>query len=209
VQFNTCAGTVVKERKNVFLGIPASPGQLLQSISPLCVNSEKYASIASVAGATSYSWKSNSVNLDLGTPCGTTSCADGLNNLVGGYAVGTFSFTIKANNSCGSSLLHTYNVGVVSCGGGGTNNLSIYPNPTTSDLTVEYVLVIGEPSNNVTNSTNEEFYVELFDSNNQLSTSAMSEKGKITLNVRNLPKGVYFLRVTNDEGSVTKQIIID
>jgi hypothetical protein len=190
-----------------------SPGSLLQSISPLCVNTEKYASIAPVIGATGYNWVSNSSNLDLGTPCGTTSCATGLNNLVGGYAIGTFSFNITATNFCGTSPAHIYNVGVVSCGSSITNNLSIYPNPTSSTLNIEYL-----PEDNhtqidsnlsLTSQSPTEFSVSLSDSFGQKKKSGTSTNSKITIDVRDIPKGLHFLQINLGEKIITRQILID
>lgn len=87
-------GSVTLAGVNVTVGTLA-PGSFNQTISPICLNSEKYGCIVQ-APNTTYSWVSSSPNLDLGGPCGSTSCATGTCNLIGGYGVGSYSFTITA-----------------------------------------------------------------------------------------------------------------
>src|SRR5205085_6796011 len=88
--------------------------------------------------ATSYSWITNNTHIDIGTPCGSVSCATGLNNLVDGVSAGSSTISITANNDCGSSGTRVVSVGVTTCGGGGGggNRIAIFPNPTASSLTI-------------------------------------------------------------------------
>jgi hypothetical protein len=77
-------------------------------------------------------------------------------------------------------------------------NLNIYPNPAKGYTTVSFV-----------NNANETFTATLIDITGRTLASASSNTTKINLAWDNLNSGVYFVRLTNDTGAITKKLFID
>jgi len=80
-------------------------------------------------------------------------------------------------------------------------SLNFYPNPVQDELTVEYQ--IEEKSKiviSVLNTTGQEVLYQL--------TNSQAGKNKIQLNVDDLPKGVYLLRMSvNEEFNITRKFV--
>ena len=185
----------------VYVGVPATPGQLLQPISPMCVNQTKQATIAVVPGATSFTWWSNDPNLDVGNSDYWTS------NLVTAYAAGTRYFTIKSKNSCGPSSTRQYGVGITTCSGGGGNNLvAVSPNPAFSTLTVE-VILSSQTAEEGSSRTIDGLWLR----NDQGNVVMLSNETntRIALQIGSLAKGVYYLTIKVGEETEIKRIVID
>ena len=86
-------------------------------------------------------------------------------------------------------------------GAAGVNDLkgdkspaSIYPNPSNGQLFIE--------STNYKNTTAEIFNIE-----GALLQSLFLQSAKTTLNIENLPAGIYFVKVKNAEGVTVKKIV--
>lgn len=78
-----------------------------------------------------------------------------------------------------------------------------YPNPVTNDL-LNYEINIHQP---------EMLKVELFASDNRISystTESISASGLFSgqINVQELPSGIYFLKLTTDQGSTGRKIVL-
>ena len=182
-----------------YVGKPATPGYLLQPISPMCVNQTKSANIAVVPGTTSFTWWSNDPALDVGNTQYWTSA------LVTAYAAGVRVFTITSNNSCGSSSPCQINVGVVSCGGG-PNNVIASPNPSSTTLTVESIL-----SSQTTDATSAVPMDGLWLRNEQgiVVVQSTEKNTRITLPIGSLPKGFYYLTVKMGDDTEVQRIVVD
>jgi Secretion system C-terminal sorting domain len=72
-----------------------------------------------------------------------------------------------------------------------TNNISIYPNPTSNELRIE------------TNS-NQKYFVQLFDINGKVVTEEISFTQIITLVLTNQREGIYFLIVKDEKNNLVK-----
>ena len=158
-----------------------------------------------VAGATSYTWL---------LPPGF-SFISGQNTSTPGIrattTAGTYTLNCSANNSCGSSYTHSL---VINIGGGGQQQRIVaYPNPTSTDLTIESTqsdLTISD--NSTTRSTlqsNEAFSAKLIDQFNSELRKGISENGKIVFDVRNIQKGIYYLHIIRGQDLVIRQILIE
>jgi hypothetical protein len=193
----------------MFVGVPAAPGQPINSVSPICRGGSKMCTIASVTGATSYSWITDSPNIDIGTPCGGVTCATGLNNLIDGLATENYHIYITADNGCGSSSIRTVFVGVTTCGGGGGGgHLVAFPNPSNDKLTIESVAEASEVSTDVTSVPAPEYSIQIFDKDRNVIKNAVSTERKIVLDIASFPEGVYYLNILVGDEVIQKQILI-
>jgi len=75
------------------------------------------------------------------------------------------------------------------------NQVSIYPNPAIDKITVEILCITKESQLSIINSTGQE-----------LLTRQISEP-KTVIDISTLPRGVYFVRVTNDKTVQMRKII--
>ncbi|MBI1767411.1 MAG: trypsin-like peptidase domain-containing protein [Bacteroidetes bacterium] len=158
-----------------------------------------------VAGATSYTWLlppgfSFISGQNTSTPGILTSMSEG-----------TYTLYCSANNACGSSYTHSL---VINIGGGGQQQrIAAYPNPTSTDLTIESRQSDLTISNNSTTAssllTNETFSAKLIDQFNSELRKGISENGKIVFDVRNIQKGIYYLHVIRGQDLVIRQILIE
>jgi hypothetical protein len=125
---------------------------------------------------------------------------------------GTYVLYCRVNNACGFSWTKSLTINNGTGGGGddcppgvsppcspgGPVPLSVYPNPASSDLTIE----IGESdSGNLAGRSNDasdtyEISVQLFDNLGKLRKSGKSNSGKLALNTSDLPDGLYILSIT-------------
>lgn len=158
-----------------------------------------------VVGATSYTWL---------LPPGF-SFISGQNTSTPGIltsmTAGTYTLYCSANNACGSSWTHnlTINIG----GGGQQQRIAAYPNPTSTDLTIESTqsdLTISDNSTTESSLLSKEaFSAKLIDQFNSELRKGISENGKIVFDVRNIQKGIYYLHVIRGQDLVIRQILIE
>jgi hypothetical protein len=76
------------------------------------------------------------------------------------------------------------------------NNLTIYPNPCTTQLTVQYNILPGEPAT-----------VSLLNITGKTLMQAKTEENEFTFNTENLPAGLYLVKVEAN-GTVALQKVI-
>jgi Zn-dependent metalloprotease len=84
-----------------------------------------------------------------------------------------------------------------------TAALSFAPNPTASELVVQ-----GEDPDTSSDTASAPFEAQLYNGFGQLVTSGHSQRGKVRLNVQNLPNGLYTLRAGTGETSINEHIQI-
>ncbi|MEI8137194.1 MAG: T9SS type A sorting domain-containing protein, partial [Bacteroidota bacterium] len=77
------------------------------------------------------------------------------------------------------------------------NNINVYPNPTDGILNVE----------TSTSSANDSFKIQVLNSLGQLLIDETSANQHSTLNIQHLLSGIYFLRISSDNGSKVVKII--
>ncbi len=197
--FTGTGGCTTVITRSVFVGIPATPGYPLLPLSPMCVNQTKSATIAVVPGAASFTWWSNDPNLDVGNTQYWTSA------LVTAYAAGTRVFTITSNNLCGSSSPRQINVGIVSCGGG-SNLVIASPNPASTTLTVESIL-LSQTADATSTIAMDGLWLRNEQGNVVIQTTEKTTR--ITLPIGGLPKGFYYLTVKVGNDTEVQRIVID
>ena len=182
---NTCGNSVA----NCLLlqGIPNTP-TVINGLTTVCAKQSNVVySIASVVGANSYTWTvSNQGKIVSGQ--GTTSIVvDFLNKNV--------DISVTANNGCGlsSNQFITVNVGCA------TNRIalneelensevSIFPNPSEGILNIKIENGSGKYNFKAVNVLGQLIYENDF----------LLEDNKITVDLKQLPKGIYIGRISND-----------
>ena len=100
---NACGSSAAQTLVVTVMTVPVQPGSITGT-TPICSGSSATYSVSPVAGATSYSWT---------LPNGWTgsSTVDSIVATSGG--TGSFTISVTANNSCGSSAAQTYGVTVI------------------------------------------------------------------------------------------------
>ncbi len=138
-------------------------------------------------GATSYVWT---------VPAGASIVAgQGTNAIIVDYGIGGGLVTVKAVNGCGQSGTRTLNV-IVNCRMAGSlpnATLNAYPNPVSSDLTID-----------LDATTSGSYVVELLDLSGRIVKSevmnAIIGLNRNSMDVSTLAKGMYLLNVKNEDG---------
>lgn len=123
--------------------------------------------------------------------------------------VGTYFVAIETQNACGISASQ-FPVTFIFCsgsGGGGRSNYSIYPNPASESLMIE---AVAKDNLGTTNSSIQEVTgtYELFD-----FSSALVKKGRVkgstSIQISDLQKGSYVLKINHQNQVETHYIFIE
>lgn len=175
-------------------GVPAVP-----SVTPntLCANSaELY--IASASGSIDYTWIVNGTQTAPAVPLGSNPMVFYQNppnyNEIGiQWGPSGNSFSVTANNSCGSSAAFNLNQNCrIITSEGVTALVEVFPNPTRGLLNVKLTVDNGG-----------KFKLELTEITGRIlmseNLSAASGVNDLTLDLSSLAKGVYFMSVYNQE----------
>ena len=143
---------------------------------------------------------STSVLLSSGTPAGgvysgVAVTGNTFNATMAGVGTYTITYTYTDVNSCIGSA--TSSITVSSCVGiqENENNLSlvIYPNPTSSTITVKNIENLIQIS--ICNAIGELIY------------SKQITKNEFEIDLSNQTSGLYFVKITTDKGTVVKQVV--
>lgn len=186
--------------------INCPPAAFTLTVTPTCSGTTSAMSLTWTAatGATSYDIYRNG-NLYASNITGTSF----LNTYL--ITAGTsYSFAVKAKNNNGSTnnLNGTISKVAINCSGAKTeeikNNLeplvTIYPNPT-----------LGEINFNIANTKEKSIEISIFNvaGKNVITKQLAVNDGEInhTLNLNDLPNGIYVLRMNLDGKEITKKII--
>jgi len=177
--------------------VPATPGVITGSTG-VCKNQQgvQY-SIAPVTNATSYTWT---------VPIGSTiTSGNGTTTILVNFGTRKGKVSVKANNSCGSSGTRTLNVNITCRQSNpieNINQIDIFPNPT------DKVLNIKLNSNEKT-----KYNFNLLDVSGKLVFNSYDyfEEGinYKTIDVSELPSGVYILEIISDNIKQTKKVIVE
>ncbi len=110
-------------------------------------------------------------------------------------------YTIQVQAECSNGMFSDWSTTVTATTPVGIVNhlarlVKLYPNPATSMITVQWAMGNGDA------------VIELLDVYGKL-LNTVSVKGEFTtLNVSGMADGMYFVRVTTDDGSVTKPFVV-
>lgn len=169
-------------------GVPADLGLISGPATVCSFDAGVLYSIGSVFGATSYQWT---------VPAGASIIAgQGTNAILVDFGIGAGNVSVKALNACGQSGTRVLNV-IVNCKLSGNEIpgavVSAYPNPVSSDLTVEVeTLADGTYSIEMADLSGRVVFTE--------QLNALSGVNKTSLDVSNIAKGMYMLSIRNNEG---------
>ena len=156
----------------------------------------EYSAQLEATGTAPIAWSLASGNL----PTGLTLYSGGI---ISGMptTIGTFNFTVQATNSAGNdtkalSIKIENGVGVSE---NEIGNISIYPNPTTGELTIE---IAGQARNDVAS-------VEIFDmfGKTLLSNHLITSSSHHLINISHLSAGIYFVKIRTEVGEVIKKVV--
>lgn len=183
---------------------------LFEQKTVVCPTSE-YSIVATVnqaAGSATYKWyigSSSGTNFVLKATTTSNSAT-----VPGGTPDNLFR-TLKVDiiNQCSNSLVSTAipeGRFRASCSGGG-GTLSFYPNPATTDITIEYAT--ESDNQRSSNDSPAEFSVVLFDSFGQKRKQGNSISSKVRIDVGELPRGVYYLHVYLNDEVLTKRVLVN
>jgi subtilisin family serine protease len=117
-------------------------------------------------------------------------------------STGTYYVTISTKNSCGISTSQ-FPVKFVFCSGGGRNNFSVSPNPSSESLTIQ------KKSNDINSVNGNKIQYEFFDFSSSLIYKGFITNDKATINVSNLKKGRYILKIYGTKEEETHHIIVE
>ena len=178
-------------------GIPSMPVAINGPMSVCAKQSNVIYTIAPVIGATTYSWSlTNQARILSGQ--GTTS-------IVVEFLNKNVDVTVTANNGCGASTKQSITVNV----GCATNRLassedyesseiSIFPNPSDDILNIRIENGFGKYNFKAVNILGQLSY----------ETDILLEDNTISVDLKQLPKGVYIGRISNDKINKSVKFIL-
>jgi hypothetical protein len=172
---------------NASLNVSGAPAMPSVTPATLCANSaELY--IASVSGANDYTWTVNGGMVFYQNPP--------VNNEIGiQWGSSGNSFSVTANNSCGSSPAYSLNQNCRMADGMETGMVEVYPNPTRGMLTVKFG-----------SDKSDRYVFELKDLTgrqvNSQAVTAVEGTNEHVMQLGSYAKGIYMLNVSNSEGFV-------
>ena len=187
------SGNVSTITYNVWIGIPSTP----TSITNFCCNGmgfnseTAYVFSTSMPGATQYDWIVSGGVILYGQ--GTNSITV-LTSQASGSGI-SFDVSVRAVNNCGwSSYLQR---GGFVAPNWGTALFSVYPNPTSSEVTIS-VLDLNSLSNSDSNfenvSISDILIMDPF-GNIKKKIKPGSDQKAVTINISDLPKGIYMVKI--------------
>ena len=178
-------------------GIPNVPTTISGPLSVCSKQSNVVYSVAPVIGATTYTWDvSNQGKIVSGQ--GTTS-------IIVNFLNKDVDISIKANNGCGSSIsqLITINVGcltnrMASNEDSESNQVSIFPNPSEEILNIRIGNGFGRYNFRAFNTIGQLIYENDF----------LWENNQMKVDLKQLPKGVYIGKISNDNINESVKFIL-
>jgi hypothetical protein len=199
---HSACGDIILPIKELYVGLPPSPGSTSPSLNPMCPGQVKVVSLLPRAGIDSYYWYTNDT--------GITVSGNSIYGNIEANDPGTYQLKIRTTNSCGSTeqsyFVNVSDYGDTRCSGT-AYRYSIYPNPAGNQVTVAYVKN-GEELE--IQKFKKEFSMKLYNDKGKEVSSANnnSEENSYSLDTSKLPDGNYFLHITDDKETIKKQIII-
>ena len=112
-------------------------------------------------------------------------------------------YTVRVANVCAENLVSQWTSADFSTTGVGINgvefdgSLSLYPNPASTTVTLSV-------SEQMVGST-----VSIVDVNGRVSGEWRVENGELTIDVSDMAKGAYFVRITGEETTVVRKLIVE
>jgi serine protease len=193
-----CNTTIIS--RTIWVGYPgAPPGTLNGNITPSQGSIERYwlNPYTLAPGATSHTWLLPYNNQGC-NPCWSIYSQGDPYNAWANVGQASGYVQVIGTNACGYGGAKVLFVTPQS-GGGGTIQSVAYPNPATTQLTVE----VSDPENNELKK------IELIDSNQQIVYKTNTKESKITIPLEEIKKGVYYLHVNSRTISDQIRILVE
>lgn len=219
VQISTpCSGSAITTTSNFVVGVPTATVNTSDDRTPQPSNYTYHTATAQLINgktASNYRWYEEAS----GSATNLTFINSGL--ILNRWPIppcSTKFYQLQITTACGTSVYRGYAYNTYGCGGGFA--FSAYPNPTDNQLTVEKTSLEARPSGAMTDQEaidyisasqiglSETFDVELYDKYSQLLKKGKASAGKLAMDLKQMPRGLYFLRITDGKNVITKQIMI-
>jgi hypothetical protein len=116
-------------------------------------------------------------------------------------AKGTYNVTLKLANCWGVSTTPAHTIGVNNVGVNEVNanqNLSVYPNPTKGLFEIS-----------LTGNTDANLHLSVMDIQGKIVYERSSISNKEVIDLGNVSKGIYLLKISGKETSINKKIIVE
>ncbi len=121
--------------------------------------------------------------------------------------VGSYRIGLQTSNACGWSPIELSDwFTIFNCG---FYSYSIYPNTVSTQFTVMQTInqSVTQDSKQIKSPGN--FEIRIFDRFGQDLKSYVSKDSNLNVNTRDLPSGIYYLRITDETGTTSQRIIVD
>jgi len=109
----------------------------------------------------------------------------------------SFTFTIMEDVELVANFEEKTNTTIVNP----NNQITVYPNPTNGMINVQCLMI------NVQNIEIFDVFGRIVGAKNPLQKLEGCPKGGVVFNISHLPPGIYFTRITTDNGTVTRKIV--
>ncbi len=196
---NGCGASAA--RTKTIYAKPATPVSITGATS-VCVNQQDVPySIAPLANVTNYTWTgptgshiSDGINTSVGATLITTAAAVTVD-----FATTAGSVKVRGNNSCASGSYKTLSVAIVCREGDFSNAIAetrIYPNPATSEFTLE------------SDDTSAPLSLEIYDAYGRLVFSEVNVKSGYRVDANEWADGLYSVVVQNGNDKTTLKLAI-
>ena len=178
-------------------GIPSTPTTIIGAISVCTKQTNVVYKVTPVVGATSYNWSL--------TNQGKIISGQGTNSITVEFSNKNVDISVTANNGCGASMGQFLAVSVGCVTGRSAANedsesddLSIFPNPSDDIINLRIKDGFGKYNFKAINILGQLIYDKDF----------LMEENKISIDLKQLPKGVYIGRISNDNINKSVKFIL-
>lgn len=199
----TECGTLTVPQKTFQVGGYSSGDYPVSGPTNACRNQAVYYNTVDLPGATNYAWFWPS-NWTYVSGQGTRYIALNTGSSSTGGAVG-----VRVANACdaGGSPATLF-TSVSSCGS--FSSFSAVPNPADEEITVtlDDYDSLGKKKEKKDKLKKTEFEVSLFDNQKNRVTTLLSKDEVLSIPVRDLPEGFYYLNILFKEGIIQRQILV-
>ncbi|GAB4346779.1 MAG: hypothetical protein OHK0038_26870 [Flammeovirgaceae bacterium] len=210
---NSCGGTSATTIQNIYIGIPTTiTGFDVREITgngSLCYFPYTEYKIKGATGATNYTWTTSPANivnltiLDGGRTCRVRKMEENFS--------ASFYLKAEASNPCGNSSFQRYVTyqtrSYEECRTIGFS-ISLYPNPTK-----DYAEIVFQDDMNSIQNLEElgidEYEIAILNAWGQMKKTLKGNTLVTRINVIDLPKGMYFVRIVHSKGNEKLKLFIE
>lgn len=195
-------------QKVVWVGVPNQPGAVNGETSPSIGGIYNYVSSAPSVGAAYHDWLMPYGGNPVWSVAGGT-VSGPINTLTPNFMVGSSIGFVQVfgSNICGNSAVSKLRVTPTGGGGGGQQQrIQAFPNPAQEELIIFDASLSEDES--ITLQEDIDFVVTLINSENKKVRQGNSFKGKLILDLHDLPIGFYYLQIQKGKEQITNRIQI-